>query len=71
MKKICFLLGALMAVTSVFSQEYLKLMTYNVRNANGLDGVRSYQRIADVIRKANSDVVAVQELDSITLRSGN
>ena len=71
MKKICFLLGALMAVTSVFSQEYLKLMTYNVRNANGLDGVRSYQRIADVIRNATPDVVAVQELDSMTQRSSN
>ncbi len=70
MKKIGLLLCALLAVSSAFSQEYLKLMTYNVRNANGMDEVCNYQRIADVIRNAAPDVVAVQELDSMTLRSG-
>lgn len=71
MKRFCLLLVALLAVSSVFSQEYLKLMSYNVRNAKGLDGVCNYQRIADVIRNASPDVVAVQELDSMTQRSGN
>ncbi len=70
MRRLGFLLFALMTVSSVFSQEYLKLMTYNVRNANGLDGVCNVQRIADVIRNAAPDVVAVQELDSMTNRSG-
>ena len=71
MKRFCLLLVALLAVSSVFSQEYLKLMSYTVRNAKGLDGVCNYQRIADVIRNASPDVVAVQELDSMTQRSGN
>ena len=70
MKKVWCLLLALVAVSSVFSQEYLKLMTYNVRNANGMDGVCNVQRVADVIRNAAPDVVAVQELDSVTRRSG-
>ena len=44
-------------------------MTYNVRNANGLDGVRSVERVAAVIRQSAPDVVAVQELDSATARA--
>lgn len=48
----------------------LTLMTYNVRNAKGMDGVCDYGRIASAIRAANPDVVAVQEVDSMTVRSG-
>ena len=47
----------------------LRIMSYNVRNCNGLDKVVDFQRIADVINKACPDVVAVQELDSVTKRS--
>ncbi len=70
MKKLYLILFALMAVSMVSAQEYLKLMTYNVRNANGMDGVCNVQRIANVIRNECPDVVAVQELDSLTGRSG-
>ena len=48
----------------------ISLMTYNVHNCIGLDGKRDYQRIAEVIRQANPDVVALQELDSVTGRNG-
>lgn len=69
MKKILFVfLSALMSL-SAFSQDTLKVMTYNIRNGNGMDKVRSYERIADVILKQNPDVVAIQELDSMTKRS--
>lgn len=51
------------------SQNRLTVLTYNVRNAIGLDGRRDMRRIADVIRKSNADVVALQELDSVTNRS--
>lgn len=70
MRKLCFLLVLMMASAVSFSQEYVKFMTYNVRNAKGLDGVMDCQRIANVIRNAAPDVVAVQELDSMTRRSG-
>lgn len=55
---------------SAFSQDYLKLMTYNIRNAKGMDGVCNFQRIANVISNEAPDVVAIQELDSMTTRSG-
>ena len=51
-----------------YSQDYLRLMTYNVHNAKGGDGVRDLQRIADVILDAAPDVVAIQEVDSMTPR---
>lgn len=47
----------------------LRIMSYNVHNGKGLDGVTDYQRIADVINRVAPDVVAVQELDSATERS--
>jgi endonuclease/exonuclease/phosphatase family metal-dependent hydrolase/Icc-related predicted phosphoesterase len=47
----------------------VRVMSYNVRNAKGMDDVTDYQRIADVINEAAPDVVALQELDSVTGRS--
>lgn len=47
----------------------LKILTYNVKNCVGLDDVADYNRIADVLRRINADVVAIQELDSATYRS--
>lgn len=44
-------------------------MTYNIRNAKGMDGVCNFQRIANVISNETPDVVAIQELDSMTTRS--
>ena len=49
----------------------LKILTYNVRNCVGLDKSTDYQRIADVIKRIDADVVALQELDSATSRSKN
>ena len=46
----------------------LRLMCYNVRNCKGADGEVSYERVADVIKRCAPDVVAVQELDSMTRR---
>lgn len=70
MKKTVFLLCMLAMALNVFSQDYLKLMSYNVRNAKGMDGIHNIQRIANVIINEAPDVVAVQELDSMTTRSG-
>lgn len=46
-----------------------QLMTYNVKNGAGMDGVTDYARTASVIMQEKPDVVAVQELDSVTGRS--
>ena len=70
MKKIFALFLFLMAASGAFAQEYIKIMSYNVRNAKGMDNVRDYSRVAKVILEAAPDVVAVQELDSMTNRSG-
>ena len=47
----------------------LRMMCFNIRNGLGMDGVRNYQRTADVINQLRPDVVAVQEVDSVTGRS--
>jgi endonuclease/exonuclease/phosphatase family metal-dependent hydrolase len=47
----------------------LKILTYNVRNCKGMDNVTDYERVAKVISRINADVVALQELDSVTERS--
>jgi endonuclease/exonuclease/phosphatase family metal-dependent hydrolase len=44
------------------------IMSYNVRNCVGMDNVLDYKRVADIIGTVNPDVVAVQELDSMTTR---
>lgn len=56
-------------ISQMQAGDVVRLMSYNVRNARGLDDVRSCQRIANVINNARPDVVAVQELDSVTNRS--
>lgn len=48
----------------------LTLMSFNVRNGCGLDGSRDHERTAAVIRRQAPDVVAIQEVDSVTGRSG-
>lgn len=51
------------------SADTLKILTYNVRNCKGLDNLTNYERIAQIIKRMNADVVAIQELDSATVRS--
>ena len=50
------------------SQTGLRLMSYNVRNCRGLDDTLSYERVARIITDAGADIVALQELDSMTSR---
>ncbi len=46
-----------------------RIMNYNIRNGMGLDNVTDYERTANVIKSVMPDVVALQELDSVTNRS--
>ena len=48
----------------------LIILTYNVHQCVGLDNKTDYQRVADVITRINPQIVALQELDSATQRSG-
>ena len=61
---------------SVFAQSIstkeensIRLMTYNIRNAKGLDNITDYDRIANVILRLAPDIIGIQELDSVTGRS--
>ena len=47
----------------------VKIMSYNVRHCSGMDLVVDYDRTANVITAQQPDVVALQELDSMTGRS--
>ena len=69
---LCLLtLAASPAVGSgAHAADTLRLMTYNVRNAIGLDGRTDVGRVGRVITGSRADIVAVQELDSATARDG-
>ena len=47
----------------------LNVLCYNAHNAIGMDKKRDYERMARVIIDAVPDVVALQELDSVTQRN--
>jgi len=47
----------------------VKVMSYNVQHCAGLDKAIDYDRTSDVIIREQPDVVALQELDSVTRRS--
>lgn len=70
MKKIFSLISVILFIFPVQAQHTLRLMTYNIRNANGMDDICNFQRVANVINNASPDVVAIQEVDSMTRRSG-
>ena len=47
----------------------LRIMCYNTHNCIGMDGVTSFERIANVIKAGNVEAVALQELDSMSKRN--
>ena len=53
------------------NQRQVRVMSYNVRHCAGIDMVLDYDRTAAVISKHQPDVVALQELDSMTGRSSH
>jgi endonuclease/exonuclease/phosphatase family metal-dependent hydrolase len=48
---------------------FLRVMTYNIRNGQGMDDQTDYDRTAAVIADMHPDVIALQEVDSVTNRS--
>ena len=73
MKKLIVLIVLLLGMASVSlgQNKQLQIMSYNVRHCAGMDLVVNYDRTAAVISQQQPDVVALQELDSMTGRSGH
>lgn len=49
----------------------IRVLSYNVRNCLGMDGKTDYSRVSGVIRSIHPNIVALQELDSVTTRSND
>lgn len=64
-----FLLTVFCFACLMVGAQSVRLMSYNIHNGVGMDKVRDYDRLAKVIRQFHPDMVAIQELDSVTHRS--
>ncbi len=54
MKKIIALLPMIaLALCAAAGPKYIKVMSYNIRNANGLDNCCNIQRVANVINSVD------------------
>lgn len=71
MKKILLILAVLAigATTTTVSAQKVRVMSYNVKNGGGLDGIKDIRRCGELVRQTQPDVVAVQEVDSMTRRN--
>jgi endonuclease/exonuclease/phosphatase family metal-dependent hydrolase len=76
-QKILLVMFIFLAIMPIYSKvsiptmkkEHLKLMTYNIRHAKGLDNVVNLERIEQEIRLSGADIVALQEVDRYLPRS--
>lgn len=68
-KLLSLLLLATLFTTTVLAQKHLRLLSYNIRNAKGMDNQTDYDRTVAVLQKSNADVIGLQEVDSATRRS--
>lgn len=64
-----FITFLILVSINVHTQNDLRIMTYNIRNGMGMDMKPDYKRTANVINQFHPDIVAVQEVDSVTNRS--
>lgn len=48
----------------------LRVVAYNIKHGRGMDDVVDLVRVADVLRGLNADVIALQEVDDRTERTG-
>jgi endonuclease/exonuclease/phosphatase family metal-dependent hydrolase len=55
---------------SAFAQQPVRVLSYNIHHAEGMDGKIDLPRIAAIIMSVDPDVVALQEVDIRTHRSG-
>lgn len=52
------------------SRDTLRVLAYNIHHGEGMDSVVDLERIAAIIREVDPDLVALQEVDSVTIRTG-
>ena len=69
MKKIIVVLAVLFIGATTASAQKVRVMSYNVHNCIGSDKVKDIDRCANVIREVCPDIVAIQEVDSMTRRN--
>lgn len=55
----------------VKAKKSCRVVSYNLHGCIGMDGKQDYDRTAEVIARFGADMVALQEVDSMTNRSGN
>ncbi len=78
MKKRLFLLLGTFVSLCAFAQRpvapkppgTMRVMSYNIRSGRGMDNKMDLPRTAEVINRVSPDVIALQEVDSATARSG-
>ncbi|MGB5675768.1 MAG: endonuclease/exonuclease/phosphatase family protein [Gemmatimonadota bacterium] len=50
--------------------DVVRILAYNIKHGLGMDGKVDLERVASVIRSVEPDVVTLQEIDSVTARTG-
>ena len=65
---LALLVGA--TVDPLPAQETLRVAAYNVRHGSGMDDRIDLERIADVLRPLDADVITLQEIDQGVERTG-
>lgn len=48
----------------------LRIVSYNIKHGEGMDGKLNLERTAEVLKKLNADVITLQEVDKNCARSG-
>jgi len=66
---LCALLPGCSTKPAEPQQLRLHVLSYNIHHGEGTDGAFDYQRLADIIKRAEPDLVALQEVDAKTGRS--
>lgn len=69
MNRLLTALAATLVTLAANASDTIKVMTYNVHNGIGLDKVTDYARIGRLIAAESPEFVAIQEVDSATIRS--
>ena len=66
-----FLQSPMHAIAQVENEpEVVRILAYNIKHGLGMDGKVDLERVASVIRSVEPDVVTLQEIDSVTSRTG-
>ncbi|TKK65120.1 endonuclease [Ilyomonas limi] len=64
-----FFLTAVFITVNDAQAQTIRVLAYNIHHGEDVNGKLNLQQIADVINKANPDVVALEEVDSMTNRT--